>query len=313
MPLAPDIAANLEQRAALGRKPLAETPLATARAESEADARARPRGREVASVRDTSFEGPAGQVPVRVFTPEGEGPFPLVVYFHGGGFVLCSLDTHEALCRNLAADAGAVVVSVDYRMAPEHPFPAAPDDCLAATRWAASAAASVGADPARIVVAGDSAGGNLAAVTALRIRDEGGPRLAGQLLIYPVTDHAEAGHPSYAEFAEGYGLTDADMRWFFEQYVPNPADRIHPHASPLRAADLSGLPPAHVMTAEYDVLRDEAEAYARRLEEAGVEVEAIRYPGINHGSIQQVGAFVSVQPAHEGMVAFLRRVFARPA
>jgi acetyl esterase len=203
-----------------------------------------------------------------------------------------------------------LVVSVDYRLAPEHSWPAASDDAVAAVRWAADAAASLGADPARIVVAGDSAGGNLAAVTALRLRDAAGPAIRGQLLIYPVTDHAEAGHPSYATYANGFGLTDADMRWFFEQYVPIESDRTHLLVSPLRAADLSGLAPAHVMTAEYDVLRDEGEAYARRLAEAGVPVEAIRFDGLNHGCVNQVGAWPSVEPAHDAMVRWLRAVFA---
>jgi acetyl esterase len=311
MPLAPEIAAFIESRAALGRKPLSETDLAEARSQSEADGRERPPGRTVASIRDESFEGPAGPVRVRVYSPEGTGPFPMIVYIHGGGFVLCSIDTHDAVCRNLAADTPAVVVSVDYRLAPEHPWPAGSDDCVAAVRWAAGAAASLGADPDRIVVGGDSAGGNLAAVTALRLRDHGGPVLSGQLLIYPVTDHAQAGHPSYAAYDTGYGLTADDMRWFFEQYTPEVADRVHPFVSPLRAADLSGLPPAHVMTAEFDVLRDEGEAYAQRLSDAGVPVEAIRFDGLNHGCINQVGAWPSVDAAHAAMVGWLRRIVAK--
>lgn len=310
MTLAPEIAANLESRAALGRLPLAETDLAEARANSEADARGRPAGKPVASTRSTTFPGPAGPVAVRIYTPAGQGPFPLVVYIHGGGFVLCSLDTHEGICRNLASDAGAVVVSVDYRMGPEHPWPAAVLDCVAAVRWAAGEAPSLGADAGRLVVAGDSAGGNLAAVAALVLRDEGAPRIAGQLLIYPVTDHPDAGHASYATFAEGYGLTADDMRWFFDAYVPDVGDRTHPHVSPLRADNLRGLPPAHVMTAEYDVLRDEAEAYAGRLAAAGVPVDLVRHDGLNHGCMHQVGAFACVEPAHAAMVAWLKRLFA---
>jgi acetyl esterase len=307
MPLAPEIAAYIEERSRLGRKPLAETDVAEARALAEEDGRERPRGKSVRSVVEDSFDGPAGPVRVRVYTPEGSGPFPLVVYYHGGGFVICSLDTHDAVCRNLAADTPAVVVSVDYRLAPEHPWPAAVDDALAAVRWAAGAAASLGADPSRIVVAGDSAGGNLAAVTAIGLRDGGGPAIAGQLLIYPVADTPDAGQRSYAEFASGYGLTDSDMRWFFDHYVPIFSDRADPLVSPQRAANLSGLPPAHVMTAEYDVLRDEGEAYAQRLADAGVAVEAIRFDGLNHGCVNQVGAWPSVQPAHEAMIRWLRR------
>jgi acetyl esterase len=307
MPLAPEIAAFIEIRSNEGRRPLAELDVAEARAQAEADGRDRPAGMAVKSVVEDSFDGPAGPVRVRVYTPDGAGPFPLVVYHHGGGFVICSLDTHDAVCRNLAADTPAVVVSVDYRLAPEHPWPAAVDDALAAVRWAVGAAEGLGADPARIVLAGDSAGGNLAAVTALGLRDGGGPPVAGQLLIYPVADTPDAGHPSYSAFATGFGLTASDMRWFFDHYVPIPSDRGDPLVSPLRAADLSGLPPAHVMTAEYDVLRDEGEAYAQRLADAGVAVEAIRFDGLNHGCVNQVGAWPSVQPAHEAMIRWLRR------
>ena len=153
---------------------------------------------------------------MRIYTPRGTGPFPLLVFFHGSGFVLCSLDTHDGMCRNLCAGAGCVVASVDYRLAPEHKFPAGIEDCLHATRWAAAHAAELGADPARIAVGGDSAGGNMAAVTALRVRDEGGPALCGQLLLYPVTDYHTPGTPSYEENAEGYGLTRDTMKWFWD-------------------------------------------------------------------------------------------------
>jgi acetyl esterase len=308
MPLAPDIEALLARQAALGRPPLSTLTPAQAREYAEIDGRQRPPGKPVAAVGETSFAGPRGPVRVRVYTPPGTGPFPLIVYLHGGGFVICSLDTHDTVARNLAAEAGAVVVSVDYRMAPEHRFPAPLDDVVAAIRWVASNAAQIDGDPSRIVVAGDSAGGNLAAAAAIRIRDEGGPALIGQLLIYPVTDHSRAGHPSYREYADGFGLTAADMDWFFDQYVADPADLTHPHVSPLRAADLSGLPPAYIMTAEYDVLRDEAEAYAARLASSGVAVEMIRHNGLNHGCISQASDFASVAPAREAMVRWLRGV-----
>jgi acetyl esterase len=187
------------------------------------------------------------------------------------------------MARNLCAGTGCVVVSVDYRLAPEAKFPAGPDDCLAATRWAVDNAAALGADPGRVFVAGDSAGGNLAAVTALRIRDEGGPRLLGQLLIYPVTDYIEPGTPSMVENAEGYGLTRAGMAWFWNHYLEQPSHGQHPHASPFRAEDLAGLPPALVVTAEYDPLRDEGEYYAQRLLQAGVPTQMKRWDGMNHG------------------------------
>jgi acetyl esterase len=237
----------------------------------------------VASAADRTIPGPGGPLGLRVYTPRGAGPFPLLVFFHGGGFVVCDLDTHDALCRNLCAGAGCVVASVDYRLAPEHRFPAAPDDCLAATRWAAEHAAELRADPARVAAGGDSAGGNLAAVVAQRARDEGGPRLAAQLLLYPTTDAAATGMPSLAENAEGYGLTARDMAWFKGHYLGDPAEAANPHASPLRAADLRGLPPALVQTAEYDPLRDEGEAYAARLRAGGRADRRSRRAGMIHG------------------------------
>ncbi len=217
---------------------------------------------EVAKVAQRSVDGPGGPIALRIYTPSGSGPFPLMVFFHGSGFVLCSLDTHDGMCRNLAAGIGCVVLSVDYRLAPEHKFPAGLDDCLTATRWAAAHAAELSADPARIMLAGDSAGGNMVAVTALRVRDEGGPALVGQMLLYPVTDYHTPGTPSYVENADGYGLTRDTMEWFWAHYLNDAAEAVHPYASPLRAPDLADLPAAYVMSAEYDPLRDEAERYA---------------------------------------------------
>lgn len=240
------------------------------------------------SIEDRSIPGPDGELPVRVYTPAGDGPFPVLLYFHGGGFVVCNLDTHETICRLLSDQAACIVVSVDYRLAPEHPYPAAVEDCLAATRWAADHAAELGGDPARIAVAGDSAGGNLAAVVALRARDEGGPDLCGQLLIYPVTDHHEPGTPSYHENAEGYFLTRKGMEWFFDHYLGDDFDREDPHVFPLRASELDRLPPALVITAEYDPLRDEGDLYAKRLHEAGVDTVHLACEGMIHGFFGQV-------------------------
>jgi acetyl esterase len=177
----------------------------------------------VASAADRTIPGPGGPLGLRVYTPLGAGPFPLLVFFHGGGFVVCDLGTHDALCRNLCAGAGCVVASVDYRLAPEHRFPAAPDDCLAATRWAAEHAAELGADPARVAVGGRQRRGQSGGGGRAARRDEGGPRLAGQLLLYPTTDAAAAGLPSLAENAEGYGLTRRDMAWFKGHYLADPA------------------------------------------------------------------------------------------
>jgi acetyl esterase len=239
---------------------------------------------EVGKVENRTIPGPDGPIPVRIYTPAGGGPHPLLVFFHGGGFVICDLDSHDGLCRALTNEAACVVVSVDYRLAPEAKFPAAPEDCYAATCWAAEHAAELGGDPARIAIAGDSAGGNLTAVTALMARDRGGPRLACQLLIYPVTDHA-FDTASYTENAEGYMLTREMMRWFWGHYLASESDGANPLASPLRATDLTDLPPAFVITAEYDPLRDEGEAYAARLREAGVPVELVRHDGMFHGFV----------------------------
>jgi acetyl esterase len=238
----------------------------------------------VGRVEDRRIPGTAGEIPLRVYTPEGRGPFPLIAFFHGGGFVLCSLETHDELCRALCRDAGAVVVSVDYRLAPEAKYPAAADDCYAATAWCAAHAAELGADPARLAVAGDSAGGNLAAVTALRARDLGAPQIRHQVLIYPVTD-CNCDTPSYRENAQGFGLTAEAMRWFWSHYLETPAQGREPYACPVRAPDLKGLPPATVITAEYDPLRDEGEDYAAKLRAAGVPVVLKRYDGMIHGFV----------------------------
>ncbi|MBN2621954.1 MAG: alpha/beta hydrolase [Acidimicrobiales bacterium] len=245
---------------------------------------------EMASVTDHVVPGPAGDVPVRVYVPTADpGPHPVLVYFHGGGWVIGSVDTHDGTARAVAEGSGMTVVSVDYRLAPEHPFPAALDDCLAAVRWVVDNAGDLDVDPARLALGGDSAGGNLATVTALEL---GGPSGAGgpddaevrfQLLVYPVTDGTMA-HPSMEENAEGYFLTRATMAWFWDQYVGD-GDRTTPRVSPMHAPDdaLAGLPPALVITAEFDPLRDEGEAYVARLRAAGVDAVAKRYDGMIHG------------------------------
>ncbi|RST02846.1 alpha/beta hydrolase [Streptomyces sp. WAC07149] len=245
---------------------------AALRAAVAAGAPARPAGPEVASVYDTT----AGGVPVRVYDPApGAAGRPLAVYLHGGGWVMCGPDTHDALCRALASASGAVVVSADYRLAPEHPWPAAADDALAVLLWVRAEAQRLGCDPARVVVAGDSSGGNLAAVTALRA-----PGLvAGQLLAYPPLD-ASMGSESVAAYGRGYFHTAAHMAWYWDQYGGDPA---HPHVSPLRAADVAGLPRTLIVLADCDLLRDEGLEYARRLGEAGVDCEVRLYPGVFHG------------------------------
>jgi len=264
----------------------------------------------VAALQDRSIPGPAGAMAVRIYTPAGAGPHPVVVFFHGSGFVLLDLDTHDDLCRRLCSGAGAIVVSVDYRLAPEHPFPAAPDDCLAATCWVAHHAAALGGDPARIAVAGDSAGGCLAAVTALRIRDEGGPALCGQLLWYPVTDYPSVAGDSYRAYGAGYGLTEAGMRWFWQQYLPDASLAGHALVSPLRMDTPAGLPAACVLVPEFDVLRDEGEAYADRLSRGGVAACTRRYRGMNHGFLKYAGMLEAADAAIADACQWLRERFA---
>lgn len=250
------------------------------------------------SVEDRVIPGPGRPIPVRIYRPKEEGgPRPLHVFFHGGGFVICDLDTHDALCCELTRLAGCITIAVDYRLAPEAVFPAAVDDAQAALNWAAQNAAALGADPARIVVGGDSAGANLAAVVSLRAKTAGGPAIALQVLAYPVTEQAED-LPSRLRYGSGYGLERDVMTWFTEQYLPDPADRPHPDASPLRAADLSGLPPALVITAGCDPLVDEGEAYARRLQEERVAVRLRRYEDTIHGFI---GMFSMIDKGREAL------------
>jgi acetyl esterase len=236
----------------------------------------------VARVESRTLPGPAGEIPVRIYAPSEARRLPALVYFHGGGFVIGSLDTHDGTCRSLANAIGCTLVSVDYRLAPEHKFPAGPEDCYAATRWVVEKGAEIGVDGSRVAVGGDSAGGNLAAVVALMARDRRGPALRHQLLIYPVANHDFA-TASYEENKQGYLLSREMMRWFWNHYLVESQDGANPYASPLRAPSLAGLPPAHVITAEYDPLRDEGEALAARLQREGVPTTHVRYAGMIHG------------------------------
>jgi acetyl esterase len=236
----------------------------------------------MARVEAVTIPGPAETMDARLYVPEEAGePSPLLVYFHGGGWVIGGLDTHDDPCRFLAAHSGAAVLAVDYRLAPEHPFPAAVDDTEAAYGWAVANAKRLGMDEGRIAIGGDSAGANLAAATCLTARDAGAPLPAMQLLIYPVAETAGTA-PSRQTFGEGFLLTRGDMDWFEDHYLPPGADRTDPRVALLEAGDLSGLPPAYVATAGFDPLRDEGEAFARRLQEAGVKVALRRHPGLVH-------------------------------
>jgi acetyl esterase/lipase len=260
------------------------------------------------SVGSREIPGPLSQIPIRIYTPWGKGPFPLLIYFHGGGWVFGNLDVHDPVCRALTNAAGCITVAVDYRLAPEDKFPAAPEDCYAATRWVAENASSFNGDPTRIAVGGDSAGGNLAAVVTLMARDRGGPKLAYQLLIYPITNFS-FDTPSYHENAEGYSLTKDDMVWFWEHYLPSEKEGNHPYASPLQAQDLSNLPPAMVITSEYDPLRDEGEMYAGRLQESGNQVTVKRYHGMIHGFFSMGGVIDQGKQAIEDVATALRTAF----
>jgi acetyl esterase len=238
----------------------------------------------LAAIEDSTVPGPTGDLPVRIYRPATDDPAPPVIaYFHGGGWVVGSIDTHDATTSALAARSGCVVVSVEYRLAPEHPFPASLLDCYSATAWIAANGQQFGVDGGRLAIAGDSSGGNTAAAVALLARELGGPPIAFQLLVYPATDHF-GDWPSYRLFGDGSkGLGLGLLTWFSQQYLPDPNDAADWRASPIRAGDLSDLPPALIITAEYDLLRDEGEAYGGRLKEAGVPAVVHRYPGVPHG------------------------------
>ncbi|PAZ17395.1 alpha/beta hydrolase [Streptomyces sp. SA15] len=310
MPFDPQLQALYDARAAQGVRPLYAMTLAEARAADLAAIRAGAGTPEpVEQVFDTSIPGPAGPLPVRVYRPSGEGPLPVLVYFFGGGWTLGSLDTGDGVCRSLANAAGCLTVAVGYRLAPEHPFPAAPEDCFAGVRWAAAHAGRFGGDPDRLAVGGDSAGGNLAAAVTLMARDRGGPDLLAQLLVYPNTDYL-ADTPSRRENTDPLLFNDKSVHWYWDNYLADPEDGTHPLASPLRAPDHSGLPPALVITAEYDPLRDEGERYAERLRDSGVPVESTRYPGMAHGFFTMAGTLDAARRAVEQAAGHLRTTFA---
>jgi acetyl esterase len=307
MPVDPQIATLLELIAAAESKPMSEgTPEEARRGfrTLTVDLRDPAAVPDVASVEDTTVAGAEGELRTRVYRPAADGPLPTLLLLHGGGFVIGDLDTHDVTARTLANGCRAVVVSVDYRLAPEHPFPAAVDDALAAARWVADHLDELGGD-GRLAVAGDSAGGNLSAVVAQTFRDEGRP-LAAQLLIYPATDMGGS-YPSHVENAEGYFLDAATMAWFLQQYAGGAADLADPRLSPLHG-DLTGLAPAVVVVAELDPLRDDGLAYAAALEAAGVRVEVRTFPGLIHGFVDMGRHSAAAQAAIDETCELFRKV-----
>ena len=278
---------------------------------SSAAARIQPDPPEpVARIEDFTIPGPAGDIPVRLYSPDPDTQLPALVYYHGGGWVIGDLDSHDPLCRTLANRSNVVVLSVHYRLAPEHKYPAAADDSYAAAQWVSEHGAEIGADGSRIVVCGDSAGGNLSAVVSLMARDRGGPELRGQVLIYPVTN-LDFGTDSYRDNGDGSkGLSEDGMRWFWQHYVRTQSEGFEPYASPLRADTIADLPPALVITAEYDALRDEGELYAERLERGGIPTQLTRYDGVIHGFVSMFAAVPEGDTAVNQIAGFLKETLA---
>jgi len=308
VPLDPQIQAIRDQRERDNVPPLYAMSLTEARAADLASIREGGGEPEpVHEVANLKITGPGGELPLRLYRPASERPLPALIYFFGGGWVLGTIDTADGVSRSLANASGALVVVVGYRLAPEHRFPAAIDDCYTAVRWIAGHAAEIGADPARLAVGGDSAGGNLAAGVALRARADG-PALAGQLLVYPNTDQL-ADDQSMRAVDDPFLFNRRSVAWYRQHYLTDPGDAANPLASPLRAESLAGLPPALVITAEYDPLRDQGEAYARRLADEGVQVELSRYPGMAHGFFTMVGTVDASRAAIEQAASRLRAWF----
>ena len=282
--LHPQVMALLKQAEAMRAPPVETlTPHQVREAKNPLFFKLGPSPEEVAEVRDVTIPSDDYEIPLRIYIPAGEGAFPLFVYFHGGGWLIGNLDTHDSVCRILTNRSGCVVVSVGYRLAPEHKFPVAVEDAYAATQWVSENAARLHGDAGRLAVGGDSSGGNLATVTCLLAKMRKGPRITFQVLIYPVTNLASMDNESYRRHGEGYILTQASMQYYRDHYLATPDDAKHPTASPLLAEDLTGLPPAFILAAKYDVLFDEIVAYAERLKKAGVDVDLKTYTDMIHG------------------------------
>jgi acetyl esterase len=320
MPLHPQAAAFLNDLQLQKIPPLEELPLETARWALMLGRNVKRAPPDLAHVDTRTIPGPdGGELTIRLYWPVGTGPLATgpvgtnpvgaCLYFHGGGWVLNNIETHDDLVRRLAAASGCLFVSVDYRLAPEHKYPAAIEDGYAALKWVHEHAGELNVDPARIAVSGDSAGGNIAAVLCLMTRDRGGPPVAYQVLIYPITD-CDFDRPSYHENADGYFLTKSQMIWFWEHYVRAPEQMLEPYASPLRAGSLVGVPPALILTAEFDPLRDEGEAYGAALRAAGIAVETHRFEGLIHAFVKRVDHFDAALEAIQQIGNALRAMLA---
>lgn len=309
MPLDPQAQRVVDAMAALNLKPVESSTPDEARESIRIRTSALGPFEDVAAVADHRLPVAGGEITVRAYSPGGPGPHPVLVYYHGGGWVIGDLYTHDGLCRSLTNAARCAVVSVDYRLAPESKYPVPAEDSYAALLWIVANATRLGLEPRRVAVGGDSAGGNLATVVALMARERGGPALVHQVLIYPVTDH-NLNTPSYVENGTGYVLTREGMRWFWNHYLARESQGREPFASPLRAPSLAGLPSALVITAECDPLRDEGEAYAARLRDAGVPVTVTRYAGMFHGFVRMTSILDKARTALDEIAGSLQKAFA---
>ncbi|HYB43207.1 MAG TPA: alpha/beta hydrolase [Candidatus Methylomirabilis sp.] len=309
MPLDPQAQQLVDAMAALNLKPIEDSTPDEARESMRSRTAGLGPVAEVGAVSEHRAPVAGGEIAVRLYSPGGAGPHPVLVFYHGGGWVIGDLYTHDGVCRSLTNAAACAVASVDYRLAPESKYPVAPEDSYAALGWIVANAARLGVDPRRVAVGGDSAGGNLSTVVALMARDRRGPALLQQVLIYPVTSD-DLDTPSYHENATGYVLTREAMRWFWRHYLVRPEQGEEAYASPLRATSLAGLPPALVITAECDPLRDEGEAYAARLRDAGVPVALTRYTGMFHGFVRMTRFLDKARAAVDEIASSLRKAFA---
>jgi acetyl esterase len=308
MPLHPQVAQFLELQRSLGLKPIDQCTPAEFRAMMQAGKVGDGELEPVDQIENRDIDGPNGPIPIRIYRSTNQESKAALVYYHGGGWVGGDLDTHEALCRSITNAANCTVIAVDYRLAPEYQYPAAAADSFDCFAWVCQNCEALNLDPEKIAVGGDSAGGNLAAVVSLMARDRNHPLPCQQILIYPIVN-CDLATPSYQQYAEGYSLTAAGMKWFWQHYAPDVAQSKQPSASPLLAADLTGLPPALVILAEYDVLRSEGEQYATRLQQAGIPTQQTQYPGMIHGFVGRIAMFDLARQAVQQIAVSLQSSF----